>query len=108
MTRYVHRAWEVDVVGWTGSNFDEVKAFVEKHFGKDVDARLGGQHYGPRVTVGKTIRSHKWFEFSTRDRTWTIRDGNVLMIHRDPELKGKIEIVPITVFKRSYEKGSDK
>ena len=98
MTTYKHRAWEVDVVGWTGKNFDEVKEFVEKHFGNEVDAR----HYTHRGLAGEN--GGPAFEFSTRDRTWTIRTGSVLVIHRDKDLHRKIEILPITVFKRAYEK----
>lgn len=89
---YVHRPWHVDVVGWTGTNFDEVKVFAERHFGNEVDAR---------VTTRGGVSS---FEFSTRDRVWTIRAGSIIVIHLDPDLKGKIEILPVSVFKRSYVK----
>lgn len=98
MARYVHRPWQVDVVGWTGKNFDEVKEFVLKHFGPDCDPR----QYTHRAPDGRGPTQA--FEFSTRARTWTIRVGSVLVIHLDDKMTGKIEILPSTVFKRDYVK----
>lgn len=100
MARYVHRPWQVDVVGWTGKNFDEVKEFVHKHFGPDCDPR----QYTQRAPDGKGPT--QVFEFSTRERSFTIRAGSVLVIHRDKNMDRKIEILPSTVFQRSYMKGA--
>lgn len=94
MARFVHRPWQVDVVGWTGKNFDEVKAFVLEHFGPDCDPR----RYKGSAGFGEA------FEFSTRERSFTVREGSILVIHRDPAMNRKIEMLPATVFKRSYMK----
>lgn len=97
MARYVHRSWHVDVVGWTGKNFDEVKEFVHTYFGPDCDPR----QYTHRAPDGKGPAPA--FEFSTRARSFTMRAGSILVIHLDDKDK-KIEILPSTIFARSYIK----
>ena len=98
MTAYIHRPWQVDAVGWTGTNLDEVKKFFAGIIPTAiVQVDLDNAHM-------RSVRGAR-LEIITDERRYLTRAESIIVVHRDPSIRPNIGILPPTVFKRSYRRG---
>lgn len=85
----------MNVIRWTGRNFTDVETFLVDNFTHNCNARQRRQIIGNVYTVPVV-------EFNAFNRAWVLYAGSVLVLHRDPRARRKIEILPGSVFDQRY------